>query len=1320
MYRTGDLVKWMDDGTIYYINRIDNQVKIRGFRIEIGEIENTLRKHPRIKDTVVLVKTDDQKDKQLIAFYIGKDAIEVSELYNFLLAHLPKYMIPTAFYLVGKFPLTANSKIDKRALLKLAKENQSRKETEIIPKTAVEDVLSVIWSKILSVENVNKHDNFFELGGHSLKAVQLISRIRNVFKINLPIKTVFDSPRLSELASIINNYRNNGIKNTFADFSIPKSERKEDLPLSFPQQRLWFLEQLTPDGNAYNISNAFLIKGKLFVKALFESFADLIKRHEILRTNFLTKEGRPVQIIKENGNPFFSELNLCNFSEEEKADKIQTVLASELKFSFNLFTDRLLRIKLLKLDEEKNILVLTMHHIISDGWSAGILINELSELYTSKIERREPKLPKLEIQYADYSNWQREFLADKILDEVNYWKNDLEGDLPVLNLPFDHPRKTRQTFNGAVETSFINQEESVLISDLCKKSGITAYMLMMAAFKLLIYKYSGSKDIILGTPVANRNNLATENLIGFFVNTLIIRSKINPSDTFIDLLNQTRQKIIEAFDHQNIPFEKIVEEIQPERSLNHSPIFQIAFVFQNYSMNDITIKDLEIEQIELSNTTAKYDLTLTIAAVSDKMKLYWEYNSDLFEASTIRRMIQHFENMLRVVLQNPKTKLTEVKLLNKTEILSYSENQKENIFPSKCAHQLFEEIVKQQPHSIALTYTNSAEEVNKTQTLTYSELNRKANKLASYLKKKKIKPESVVGICINRSFEIVISLLAVLKAGAAFVPMDPSYPNERLLFMLKDSGIEILLTEKLLAENFTGYTGKIICVDSDHEKFFLEDEVNPINIASPKNLAYLIYTSGSTGAPKGTMLSHYGLSNLAKYQKEVFKITSESKILQFSSLSFDASIWEIVMSLLNGAQLNLVNYEIIQSIPDLISVMKYLRSSVITIPPSVLSVIPSKNSIGEDILTDLKTIIVAGEKCPFQLVQRWADKKEFFNAYGPTETTVCASIKKCDINEHDDPTIGFPVLNFGVYVLDKDFQLVPVGVPGEICIAGVGLARGYKNKPGLTAEKFIPNPFSKSEGSRLYRTGDLGKLLSNGEIYFMGRIDTQIKIRGFRIETSEIEKVLSANKIINEAVVETFIDQRGEKRLAAYYTTFNGYKNIQNELKEYLKKKLPDYMIPAAFVKLDVFPLTPNGKIDLKALPKKGLLKIDEQEEFVEPRNEDEKILVDIAKQILGIEKISVKNNFFEIGGHSLLATQFISRVREEFNLNVPLQLLFEYSTIEAFAKAIRSNGFTNFSVNEKIKKIEHQHKQDAILDELVLMSDEQISNLLSNKNKSI
>jgi len=1310
LYKTGDLARYLPDGNIEFLGRIDHQVKIRGFRIELGEIEAVLNQHPDVRETVVIARKNSTGDNQLVAYIVPRQqlALAITDLRRFLKEQLPDYMMPSAFVVLETLPLTPNGKVDRRAL-PAPEKFPELEESFVAPRTQIEEILASIWSNILSIDTVGVHDNFFLLGGHSLLATQVISRVCDTFDIELPLRNLFAAPTIAELAEQVENLLHSGQSvKTLPLLPIPRSE---SIPLSFAQARLWFLDQLQPNSAFYNIPLALHLRGQLNIPALESSINEIIQRHEALRTNFATIEGQPVQVIASTKNFKLLVVDLLHLPESEREIEAQRFVNKEANRPFNLEREPLFRGMVLQLGETEYILLLTMHHIISDGWSLGIFVRELTELYKGFCTEKPSILPELPVQYADFAVWQRQWLQGEILEtQLDYWKQQLKNAPNLLELPTDRPRSPVQTFRGRYYYAALSKKLSAELTTLSKQAGVTLFMTLLAAFQTLLSRLSGQDDIVVGTPVAGRNRREIEGIIGFFVNTLVLRTDLSGNPNFEQLLSRVKEVALQAYTHQDLPFEQLVDVLQPTRDLSYTPLFQLMFALDDVLVPSVELPELTVKPYAVEISTAKFDLTLSMENTADGLVAEWEYNVDLFDEATIARMTGHFQTLLEGIVANSQQQISELPLLTEAErhqVLVEWNNTFAEYPHDKCIHQLFEEQVELNPSSIAVVFEGEQ--------LTYQELNAKSNQLAHYLRSAKllgsdslgVGTEVLVGICVERSPLMIVGLLGILKAGGAYVPIDPNYPSERKAFMLEDSAVPVLLAQSKLVEKLPPSSARVVCLDSDWSEIADYSEENLSTGVKPENLAYVIYTSGSTGKPKGVLIEHRSLVNYTTAAIAQYQIQKSDRFLQFSSISFDVSAEEIYTSLTYGATLVLRTDSMLSSIAEFLQKCRNWEITVLALPTAYwheLTAFLSPKTLA--LPPSLRLIIIGGEKALPERLKTWFEcvgqQVRLVNNYGPTEATVGVTI--CELSAVDttlkELPIGRPLANIQTYILDRNGQPVPVGVPGELHIGGAGLARGYLNQPNLTNERFIRNPFNDSPTSRLYKTGDLVRYLPDGNIEYLGRIDNQVKIRGFRIEIGEIEQVLAQHLDVQEAVVVAREDIPGNKRLVAYivsniiperisYQTESvSVKKLPEEqgllktlqhtitdrLRDYLKQKLPDYMIPSAFVLLETIPLTPNGKLDRHALIAPDSSHFWNEICFVDPHDTLELQLSQIWSEVLGIYPVGVRDNFFTMGGHSLLAVRLMARLEQQFGTNLPLATLFSSPTIEQLAIHIRSS----------------------------------------------
>ncbi|MGE5400776.1 MAG: amino acid adenylation domain-containing protein, partial [Ignavibacteriales bacterium] len=1071
-YKTGDLVRYLEDGTIEFLGRIDNQVKVRGFRIELQEIESQRKSYVGIQEAVVVLREDRPSDKRLIGYVVMGDAKQFDSLalQRYLRGRLPDYMIPSFIMKLDALPMTPNGKIDRKKLPAPDRENINGGYSEQL--TMTEEVLVNIWADVLNMKSIARHQNFFDLGGHSLLATQLISRIRDAFNIELPLNSLFESKDLASMAEIIDASIK---KDTIQVQKVHKYHKNGNVPLSFAQQRLWFLDKLHPGLTAYNIPTAIKVKGNFDLIKFTGAVKTIIRRHEALRTIFAESAGKPVQIIADEIDPDITIININAGSESQKITEAYKIAHEEIQKPFQLDKGPLFRISVMMLSGEEFVLLFVLHHIIADGWSMGILIKEITDIYNAYTDNAIPVLPDLPIQYSDYSLWQHEQLENGIYEEqLGYWKEQLKDVPPLLDLVTDHPRKAAQPLKGGNLSIYVPKSSINGLYEISRREGVTLFMTLLGAFNTLLYKYTGQHTIVVGTPIAGRVQSELENLIGFFVNTLALRTDFEINPSFKYLLASVRKMALEAYANQDVPFEKIVEELQPVRDMSHSPLFQIMFVFQNLKIKPLELSNLQISSFPLKPNSPNFDISMTIMESEEGLMINADFNAELFESETIERILNHYRYLLETLSKDPEIGIDDLQLLTGSEqklILEKWNETGTGFSPENSVIKCFQHIAESLIDTPAVQFADSR---NVKIEVTYGELNIKSDIMAVQLKKMGLGPEKIAAIAAERSVDMIVGILAILKTGAAFLPIDPSYPPERIRFMIEDSGCEMILTQSGL-KNIAGGLGKdVVCIDTLEEVADRMGTDFAINHISSDNLAYVIYTSGSTGKPKGVMLSNKGVVNLAGVQKSEFNLFPGRKVMQFSSLSFDASIWEIFMALLNGATLCLCDRDTVMSGEKLLGYLKNNCINVVTLPPSALSFIP------DDDLPDLDILITAGEPATWSLIEKWSKGRKYYNAYGPTEATVCSAFHQCRIEESIKrltPPIGKAISNYKLYVLDKRMQPVPVGVSGELHIGGVGLARGYLNRPELTAEKFVPNPFAVIKGERLYKTGDLVRYL---------------------------------------------------------------------------------------------------------------------------------------------------------------------------------------------------------------------------------------------------
>jgi amino acid adenylation domain-containing protein len=1281
LYRTGDLGVMRPDGCLTHLGRKDFQVKIRGYRVEVTAIEDALLDMDSIEAAVVQAQADDGGEQRLVAYVVpvtGRDPT-INELRRELAQSLPDYMVPSAFVFLQTLPLSATGKLDRSALPKPDRVRPPLEETFVAPRNATEETVARTWAKLLSLKPVGVHDNFFNLGGHSLLATQMISRLRDIFEVEVPLRALFEAPTIAALAEHIDVARRTG-QRLQAQSLKPVTTRREIL-LSFAQERLWFLEQLERDSPVHNIPTVFRLTGSLNVDALEKSLNEIVRRHEVLRSSFAARDGQPIQVVAPILNLTLPVVDLRGLPEASQGAETLRLTTEEVQRPFDLSRGPLLRLMLMRLTEDQYFLLLIIHHLVFDGWSTSILGRELSSLYEAYSEGRPSPLPELPIQYADFAQWQRQWLQKEVLEEhLIYWKKQLEN-VPTLQLPTDRPRPRVQTVGSARHYFTLFKPLAAGLRSLSNRHGVTLFMTLFAGYLTLLHRYSGQSDIVIGSPIAGRNRSELESLIGFFLNMLVLRADLSGNPTFRELLVRVREICLEAYVHQDLPFEKLVQELCPKRDLSYNPFFQVTFAIQHGPRFQLDSPGLTATNVDVDPRTARFDLNLVVTEEESSLRAYIDYNTNLFDASTIERMAKHFQGLLEAVVADPNRPIDNFPLLTEQERhhLLVEWNDTDTDYPTDhCIHQLFETQAELAPESVAVVFED--------QELTYRELNRRANRLAHYLEKLGVGPEVRVAIYMERSFEIVIGLLAVLKAGGVYVPLDPDYPKERLAFVLEDTRAAVLLTRQRLLLELVEAEGtengdhrspildprlNVVCLERDWGVIARESEENPISGATADNLAYVMYTSGSTGKPKGVCVPHRGVVRLVK-SKRCASLTPREVFLQLAPVSFDASTFEIWGCLLSGARL-VVFPPHTPSLEELGQILKRYQVTTLWLTAGFFHEMVERNLEG---LKDIQQLLTGGDVVSLPHVRKALQELpgcRLINGYGPTEGTTftCCHSIVAPRGVATSVPIGRAIDNTQAYVLDHHLNPVPIGVCGQLYIGGDGLARGYLNHPELTAVSFIPHAFSDKPGARLYKTGDLARYLPDGNIEFIGRLDQQVKIRGFRIELGEIEAVLSQHPFVQETVVIATEDVRGEKRLVGYVVARKEQTLTVTELRGFLKSKLPEQMVPSVFVFVDSLPLTPHGKVDRQALPAAAGTRPDLEKAFVAPRTPVEKALSEIWAQVLGLERVGIHDNFFELGGHSLSATQLISRVYNAFQAEVLLCSLFETPTVAGLAEIL-------------------------------------------------
>ncbi|HET8888391.1 MAG TPA: amino acid adenylation domain-containing protein [Candidatus Angelobacter sp.] len=1269
MFRTGDWAWRRADGALEFCGRTDGRTNVDGVRVEAEEIEAALLEQDQVSGAAVVMREADEKaEASLVALVEGKDGqtLVAEDLRRSLLEQLPLIMTPKRFIQIERVPRTVDGRVDRKALIRVlqAEEASEAAPEYVAPRNEIEEKLASIWVRTFAVDRIGIHDNFFQLGGNSLLAMQVMARINSAFQVEFPLRRLFEAPTVAQLSTVVEQLLEAG--NTEKGSPIVRVPREHFMPLSYAQQRLWFIDQLEPATSAYNVPAAVRVPGPIDVKVLERAFQEVVRRHEPLRTHFVLIQGEPQQVIEETFSFQLAFVDLSAASLADREEQARLLAREEARKSFDLSRGPLIRVKLLRLAAEEHVLLVTMHHIVCDGWSMGVLMGEVSTLYSSFSAGKPSPLAELPIQYVDYSVWQRQWLHGEMMDQqLDYWRKQL-ANVEVLDLPTDRPRPSIQTQNGDRMTVALPQGLTDKIRSLAKAKSATLYMALLAAFQVLLYRYTRQESFAVGAPIAGRRRAETEGLIGFFVNTLVLRSKLTGQMSLSELLESVKEVTLEAYTHQDVPFEKLVEELRPKRDLGQSPLFQTVFVLQNIPPSELQLgmsKLLPFSGVEAS--IAKFDLTLELWDTGSEVRGALEYNTDLFTAERISRMVDHYKAILNAMVTGTEQVISEFSMLTEQERrqMVVTWNRTEAEYPrEKCLHQLFEEQASLIPEAVAVDY--------ETRWLTYNELDQCANQLAHYLQRLGVGPEVKVGICIERSLEMVVSLLAILKSGGAYVPLDPTYPEQRLRYMAADSNIDIVLAQPSTRGLFADSNVQVICPDSNWAEIAGNSTSAPVCLATSDNLAYVIYTSGSTGAPKAVGVSHSSVVRLVR-GCNFADLSGGRKFLQFAPIGFDTSVLEIWGCLLNGGTLAVFTAGT-AAIEDL---AEFIETRAVDTAWLTSGLFHQIFEVAGEKLQGVRQLIVGGDVVSPAWARRAlqsAPGQVLINGYGPTENatfTTCHRMEKVEDAGPGSVPIGKPISNTQVYVLDEKMNLVPIGVPGELYTGGAGLARGYLNSAELTAKKFVPNPFSHEPGSRLYRTGDLVRWSSNGNLEFIERLDNQVKVRGYRIELGEIEAALERAEGVEQAVVITRDTQFGEKQLVAY-VVMPGERPV-NALRASVKQHLPEYMVPAHFVKLDELPLTTNGKIDRQALPSPTADALPRCEQYVVPETLLEKELANIWSELLGLEQVSIHDDFFEVGGHSLLAIRMRSMVQDRLKRDLSLRDLFRAPTIASLARLL-------------------------------------------------
>ncbi|APR77524.1 Malonyl CoA-acyl carrier protein transacylase [Minicystis rosea] len=1259
LYKTGDLGRRLGNGDIEYLGRIDHQVKIRGFRIELGEIESALSEHKSVREVVVLSLDDGAGDKRLSAYVVFSGApVSAGELRAFLKERLPEYMVPSAYLALPSLPLTSNGKIDRRALP--APESLGLEERAYVAaRGPVEEAIASVFAEVLRVPRVGAHDGFFELGGHSLSATRVVARLRAVLGVELPLRAIFEAPAPAELAARVAVEL--GAESDAAP-PIVRVPRGGPMPASFGQERLWVLHRIEPDDLSYVVPFTLRFTGSVDVDALERSVRELCRRHEVLRTTFADEDGRPVQVIHhEDTDIRLSTNDLRGLPIEGRAEALRAALAEEGSRPFDLARGPVLRARLFVLGDEDHVLALTVHHIAVDAWSQGVITREIEALHAAFREGRPSPLAELSVQYADYAAWQRRCFSGEVeARQLAYWRAELGDAARVIELPTDKPRPAIASHRGARFAFTLPVPLSRAVSELSRREGATLFMTLLAAFAALLQRYTGQEDVVIGTPVANRSRAETEGLVGFFLSTLLIRARPKARGSFRELLRDVRERCLGAYAHQDAPFERLVQELDPERDLSRSPLFQVLFTFHAAPSVEARGGGLSVRAGMAETTAAKVDLALAMGETeSGALAGGIEYATDLFVEATVARVALHLTTLLAGVIAAPDARLCDIDILPPEErrLLVEGWNDTRAAYArAACVHELVTAQAERTPDVVAVS-------IEGRDGITYGELVRRARKLARHLRGRGVAPGALVGIAVERSPAMVIGLLGILLAGATYVPMDPSYPRDRLRLVATDAGLAAMVTEEAFAEALPAPAGGVVRLDADAARIEEESEAPFDAGVSPESLAYVIYTSGSTGTPKGVAVPHRAVVNfLASMAREPGLVVSD-RLLAVTSLSFDIAGLELWLPLVTGAYVEIARRETAADGAALAARIEAGDITVIQATPTTFRLLVEAGWRGDGKID----VLVGGEAVPRDLADQLIDRAgSVWNMYGPTETTIWSCVAR--LAKGTPVLVGRPIANTQVYVLDDEGGLLPIGVPGELYIGGDGVACGYLHRAALTEERFVPDPFSSREGARLYRTGDRARWRAEGSIEILGRLDFQVKIRGHRIELGEVEAAIGACPAVREAVVVAREDGGG-KRLVAYVVPHEAMPTAA-ELGSFVRERLPEYMVPAAFVRMGRLPLTPNGKIDRRALPapddgdraESGAV-------YAAPETEVERTLARIWAALLRVPRVGRHDNFFALGGDSILGIQVVTRAGAE-GIRIAPRLIFQHPTIAALGAA--------------------------------------------------
>ncbi len=1312
LYRTGDLGRRLADGSIEFLGRSDHQVKIRGYRVETGEVEAALLGHPQVRECAVTAPAG--SDQRLVAYFVAtaSDTPSTRDLRRHLEQSLPNYMVPSAFVPLDALPRMPNGKIDRNALPDPPADGSSFGTDFVAPRNETESKLAAIWAEVLGVDRVGSTDDFFALGGHSLNATRIVARILETFGVELTHRGFFDAPSVAELAAQIDRLR----PSTICLMEQPPAPHPpgSKQPLSWGQMEIWFVTQLDPSVPIYNEPFTVYMKGPIEVAAVEKALLELVRRHAILRTGFVMEGGEPTQVVFSDARPTFTVADLETLSRSDRESQAIHRATAMTQRPFDLAKPPLFRAMLVRIEEADYRLYLAFHHIVVDAYAIyHVFVPELWQLYEAFRAGKPSPLVPVTLQYGDYVAWQRQRVEGPASNRWrSYWRKQLHG-VAQLDLSTDHPRPATRTFRGAYQRFSLSKQLTEDLNVLSRREGATLYMTLLAAFKTLLWRYTQANDIVVGTVEAGRSRPQFEQLLGYFLNTIVLRTSLVGNPTFLQLLQRVKEVTLSAYAHKDLPFVKLVEELRPARDRSRNPLFQVAFVMEP-SMPAHESRWV-VSQLDVQNGTAKFDLTVELEEREGGVVGRFEYNRDLFDDATAARMIERLRIVLEGIVADPNRSVAMLPLLTEAErvrLLESKSDPRVEPGPELCLHQLFEAQAQRTPDSVAVCCER--------QRLTYRQLNERANRVAHALRGLGVGPEVMVPLCAERSLEMVIGILAILKAGGAYVPLDPSYPKERLAVLMEDVKSPVLVVQRHLLSELPSSSARLVCLEDASQAPPAALSRNPRSDTAPENLAYVIYTSGTTGRPKGVMVTHRNVIRLFQQTQRWFQFGAADVWTLFHSYAFDFSVWEIWGALLYGGRLVVVPYWLSRSPEQFYDLLRSEKVTVLNQTPSAFrQLLPVDAAVGANDLS-LRWIVLGGEALNLNTLRPWFqrhgdEEPRLVNMYGITEATVHVTYRPlslADLDRRLGSIIGQRLPDLHIYLLDRQMRLVPFGVSGEIYVAGAGVARGYLNRPELTQDRFLPNPFATDKGARLYKSGDLARYLPDGDLEYLGRIDDQVKIRGFRIEPDEIAATLSLHPAVGEALVMAVTPAKGDMRLVAYFVPKHGSEPQAGELRKYLRGKLPDYMIPAAFVAIEAIPLTANGKVDRSALPDPHLDGTQLRSAFVAPRTPTEETLAGIWRDVLGLERIGVHADFFDLGGDSLSATRVLSRIRAALQVEVPIRSMFEHPTIAETATVAEMAVVVTQNQAKKAGEEETAH----MLAELEALSDEEAQQLLADK----